>query len=406
MKNVLFIYDSSFGLNDVVWALIELGYDVDVFERQLYRTIYSPAEMEKQQEMITLLEEQLNSREYLFVFTYNFTPDISIVCEKHKVKYCVWTYDSIFMPLHCDQIRSPYNYIFVFDREEYLMLVRDFNPPHIYHLPLAANHTRIQATVIEDEDINKYACDISFVGTVYRPDKHYDAIVNRSDFPPNVKAYLNYITEYFVGRWNDESIYGCLDDEICKVLNNYSIVHEYDKRENVRVKISSSDWYAFSVLNTHIANRDREFMLSLLCSDFGDDYSVVRYGKPDELPFDIDQRGYIDYEKDFSKVAFLSRINMHLAPPSIMSGISLRCFDVMAAGGLLMADYRDELVEMFTPDVDFVLYQNAEELKEKVGYYLKNEDRRQQIAKNGYSKVMQEHSVVHRVIHMLKMMEV
>ncbi|MDE5967415.1 MAG: glycosyltransferase, partial [Lachnospiraceae bacterium] len=106
--------------------------------------------------------------------------------------------------------------------------------------------------------------------------------------------------------------------------------------------------------------------------------------------------GPVDYWTEFTKIAYLSKINLHLTIPRIANGISQRCFDIMAAGGFLMANYRDAMINLFEPDVDFVMYTDIEELVEKAHYYLAHDKEREQIARHGCETVIKNHTCAHR----------
>jgi len=68
----------------------------------------------------------------------------------------------------------------------------------------------------------------------------------------------------------------------------------------------------------------------------------------------------------------------------VETGLNLRIFETLAAGGFLLTDYCDELNELFTIGEHIETYRNAEELRAKVKYYSEHEDERNKIARNGY----------------------
>ena len=64
----------------------------------------------------------------------------------------------------------------------------------------------------------------------------------------------------------------------------------------------------------------------------------------------------------------------------------------MGAGGFLMSNYQAELSEYFIDGKDMVLFDSPEDMQWKIRYYLKHDDERQQIAKNGFEKVKRKFS--------------
>ena len=82
-----------------------------------------------------------------------------------------------------------------------------------------------------------------------------------------------------------------------------------------------------------------------------------------------------------------TKINLNITYRLITKGISLRALDVMAAGGFLLSNVQEEMLENFKPGVDFACYSNEAEAIELADYYLEHEDERQKIAASGHEAV-------------------
>ena len=52
-----------------------------------------------------------------FVFSFNFYPLLSLVCNREQVKYVSWVYDCPHISLYSYTLIHPCNYVFVFDSE-------------------------------------------------------------------------------------------------------------------------------------------------------------------------------------------------------------------------------------------------------------------------------------------------
>jgi glycosyltransferase involved in cell wall biosynthesis len=77
-----------------------------------------------------------------------------------------------------------------------------------------------------------------------------------------------------------------------------------------------------------------------------------------------------------------------------------RIFEGMACGRMVLADRMSDVVhmdELFTEGEDIIYYSNAQEAIDAVNYYATHDEEREAIALNGYSKVMANHTVSHRV---------
>ena len=84
-----------------------------------------------------------------------------------------------------------------------------------------------------------------------------------------------------------------------------------------------------------------------------------------------------------------------------MSGMSLRVWDVMGSGGFLISNYQEEIEDYFVIGEDLEVFSSEEELVDKVGFYLKHDDIREKIARNGYEKVRKYHSYDERIKQMI-----
>ena len=106
----------------------------------------------------------------------------------------------------------------------------------------------------------------------------------------------------------------------------------------------------------------------------------------------IENMGTVDYENEMPYVFHYSKINLNITLKSIKSGIPLRAIDIMAAGGFLLSNFQADFLEHFTPDEDFVYYNDLDDLNDKIQYYLNHDEEREQIAKNGQEKIRRYHS--------------
>lgn len=99
-----------------------------------------------------------------------------------------------------------------------------------------------------------------------------------------------------------------------------------------------------------------------------------------------------------------SKINLNISLKSIYSGIPLRAFDIMGCKGFLISDFQADFGGLFIPDEDYVFYTTPEDLYGKIAYYLEHEEKREEIARNGYEKVKSAHTYDHRVAQILQML--
>lgn len=115
--------------------------------------------------------------------------------------------------------------------------------------------------------------------------------------------------------------------------------------------------------------------------------------------------GSVDYWSEMPKVFRASKINLNFTIPNIKSGIPLRVWDVLGAGGFLLTNYQAEIPLYFTEGEDLVCFDGIEDLREKAAYYLSHEEERNRIAGQGYEKVKKYHSYLNRIQTILKIIE-
>ncbi len=97
-----------------------------------------------------------------------------------------------------------------------------------------------------------------------------------------------------------------------------------------------------------------------------------------------------------SKIVVNSAINYDL---------NMRVFEGMASGALLITDPADSLQELFEDGKDLVIYQDEEDLIDKIHYYLEHDNERIEIANRGQQKVLQHHTYYHRAKEIVKKVE-
>ena len=113
----------------------------------------------------------------------------------------------------------------------------------------------------------------------------------------------------------------------------------------------------------------------------------------------------MNYLYDMPKVFANSKINMNFTIRNIRSGLPLRIWDVLGAGGFLLTNFQPEILSFFENGKDLVYYESLDDMCAKARYYLEHEDERRQIAKNGHEKVKKYHSYDARIKEILRLAE-
>ncbi len=379
----------AYNYRDIEQTFLLLGHTVDNIEQELGSYDVSP-------EFERVIEEKIRGTHYDMVFTVNYFPLISNVCERTGVKYVSWTCDNPLISMYHESVFHACNYIFTFDKTNYLEF-RGMGVKHIWYLPLAVDTERMDALlgapekaerwkVAQDPEMQKYRGDVAFVGSLYERNS-YDKIKNR--LPEYLRGYFDAVMEAQLNISGANIVEPMLTTNILEQLQEY---FQLEKSEG-----SFSDLgliFQTTVLGFKIAEIERRRALIELSKR----YKVNVYSNSDVSDLlRIQYCGSVDYWSEMPKVFRMSKINLNFTIPNIKSGIPLRIWDVLGCGGFLLTNYQAEIPYYFKEGEDLVCFDGLEDLCEKVGYYLEHEEERKRIAWNGYRKVREKHSYIERI---------
>lgn len=374
---ILFIWWDAFGNNDVAYELDRRGYEVIKYP---YRHKMSEDDVRERERLMKTLSEQKVD----FVFSFDYFPMVSLVCNLKEVKYVAWTYDSPLMSLYNCTVVSPYNYIFVFDKTEYNELVAK-GLKQIYYLPLAAPVERYDSYDMTEEEKEVYDVPISFVGSTYSENRHtfYKRLCELDDY---TKGYVDGITLAQKGMYGEQILENML--AVAPDIEE-NMVKKFGRIEKEGFYMSQKKYLVAILLQRYVTVMERQEILTML----SEKYHVALYTlkKTPSLP-KIDNRGMAGSKKEASLIYRSSKINLNITLRTIQSGIPLRAFEIMGSGGFLLTNLQMDFLDFFEPNVDFVYYDSYEDLMEKVEYYLSHDRERQEIASNGYEKVKKYHT--------------
>ena len=87
-------------------------------------------------------------------------------------------------------------------------------------------------------------------------------------------------------------------------------------------------------------------------------------------------------------------LNTHI-DISAHSASNMRLFEATGVGTCLLTDWKDDLPQLFEPDVEVVAYRNAAECAEKVAYLLAHPDERAAIAAAGQARTLRDYTTTH-----------
>jgi len=109
----------------------------------------------------------------------------------------------------------------------------------------------------------------------------------------------------------------------------------------------------------------------------------------------------VNYYQDLPAIYGASTINFNATSLQMKAAVNQRVFDVPAAGGFLLTDFKEQLAEVLEPGKESVCYYAPEEIPDLVRFYLGHPDARRRIIERARARVLQEHTYRHRIQEML-----
>jgi len=256
------------------------------------------------------------------------------------MKQVIWFTESPYNIAHEIQRAPLYDYVFTCDKA-CEKIYRRFNP-NSYYLPVGYNSHYEWKTELKRWEQIVYTPDLFFVG---------------SEVPGRIE-FLTDLVSYIKGKvaFKIFGVFPSMDKGLCPQLEPFYIPITLSKYEVIR-------YYANSkiVLNHFRVNESKK---------------IVRNIKTGE-----------------------SRVE-EIEPYSL----NPRVYEILAAGGFLMTDYRKEIDDLFVPGEDLVIYKDAKDAAEKIFYYLEHEEERKKIAQNGNRKI-KKHTYLNRAEKLLQLVK-
>ncbi len=404
MKILLYQW-KAYNQSDIMQAFIRRGHEVDGFsmemgnfesddnfERELVKKLTQCCVGESSEgsagsentgsiETSEYPEVQDGRPAYDIVFSVNYFPLISDICERYAgygLKYVCWTCDSPLSTMYHQSIFNSCNYIFIFDKFCYITFKE--MGARVYYLPLAAATERADEAIAEctaDDTIR----DVAFVGSMYRKNS-YDEV--KDMLPDYVRGYFDALMRMQMEIYGENYIDGMLTADIMDELNKH-----FNIEKSERSFSNLSLIFSTTVLGFKIAQMERMKLLGELSKHF--DVSVYTDDEEADLIL-AHNMGPVRYWDESPVVFHTSRINLNLTIRNIRSGIPLRVWDILAAGGFCITNFQLELPLYFENGVDLVWFEDERDLIAKVKYYLEHEEERRRIACNGQQKVRKLHN--------------
>ena len=386
---VLFYRYNSICEPDLISAFKKAGLEVAEITEEMRRKDI-PAE-----ERARILLEGIAKHQPLFVFSIDYFPFISIVCERAKVTYAALSVDCPVAEIYDPAVRKSVNRLFLFDMDQYAS-VKDENPGNIRYMPLGAAVERLDSLPFPE----MYEYPVSFIGSLYNEkdryaqlkesgalskaaSKHMDDLIAAQADKPGLNIIEDGITveDIWALKSADPAFYTA-KDAVCD-LDKYVAMNNY--------------------LGNHLTHLDRVKALNLLAERLPEG-SVHLFTRSDSSMLDkrVVVHGGVETLKEMPDVFRKSCINLNLTSRTITNGIPQRVWDILGCGAFTLTDKVPALEAVLEAPKMLDVFSSYEELADKCAYYLENPEIREEAAACGYSAVASSHTVLLRALEIVK----
>lgn len=342
-------------------------------------------EDEKKREEVVLNAVDKYKPDFIFSIDTDRLP--TWIFQKLKIPFLLWmTYDPTFLlktPLY-----SEYCIIFVIDKS-WIPRLKEEGFKWVHYLPLATDPKVFKKLSLEQSDLEKFGCNLSFTG-IYRQSGGYWEDKDRFD-----KLFGKEMAEGIIERQKEDSLKD-IDDVFVEILKEQA-------KEGHQFKLHGK----YSILKDHLKVLELEAMaryreeIIKSISDFKIDLYGDSGWKEIENQ-DIKYKGRLKTREELCKLYNATKINLNLPTSSMKHSLNVNTFNIMASGAFMLHNFREDLVDLFQDEKEVVYFKDKDDLREKVDYYLKHDRERERIAANARKRVSKEHTFLHRVNEILR----
>lgn len=381
---ILFLEWNGYGNEDIKDAYDEIGHKVVSFP-------FFPDSYRNDPAYEASLTNEIHKHTPDYVFTFNYYPVISKVCNQENIPYVAWVYDSPYITLYSYTTIFPCNHIFIFDKEFAYEFIKN-GIRTVNYLPLAANTKRLDQlkdykTFKASPAANK--TEISFVGSLYTENSKSNFFQRFDQLSSYSKGYLDGVMAAQKNVFGYNFVQETLTPDIIKDMQNAC-----PSSPNPDGVETDNYVYAQYFVNRKITSTERSELIRAIASICPID--VYTYDQNFQCANVILHEPVNPY--DIAPYIYkCSKINLNMSLRSIKSGMPLRALEIMGSGGFLLSNYQTDFFDYFIPGDDFAFYESRTDLLDKIDYYLKNNNERAQMAASAHKKIVNAHTFVHRI---------
>lgn len=312
------------------------------------------------------------------LMSINFSPELAFLATQASIPYLSWTVDPLPEQRFALYPNTDVKRCVAFAHSlTMLQRLRGLNiSSHL--LPLAAPVNK-RFPVHDDSLLEPLRCDVSFVGDSLLSDRKLARrmLAERGATPEAIEA---------VEVWAEQEML----DQVDHVTEQWSWDGMLDEVPP-KVRHIASDTLKAAVADILSWQLRRRRIKALSGTE------IAVYGDRGWRFADVDYRGFAEHERDVTSIYAASDVNLDLPRFYQRNIVTMRVFDALATRSLVLTEHTEALQALFEPGKEVLTYCDTGEMVEKVNWAQNNRDAARRIADAGYARVLQEHTLAHRV---------
>lgn len=300
-----------------------------------------------------------------------------------------WFVDNPHLIIHLySRCLSPWTALFTWDADN-LESLRRAGFEHVFYLPLGTDPQRFApqraASVPE-----AWKADVSFVGNsmLYK----VGGRLKNGRFPRGLLLPFRAVSRAFVDS-EQRSVSDFLRESFPEVFAQYAALPDNEARLAYETAVT---WQATRLYRNGCVRRLLPFT-PLIVGDSG--WKI-------EFRHEAAQPRYLDALSYYSQLPLFyahSAINFNCTSKQMKGAVNQRVFDVPAAGGFVLTDWRPQMEQLFEPH-EMACYREPQEIPDLTRHYLSHPDQRRRLTAAARKRVLSCHTWEHRLQEMLEHM--
>ncbi|WP_456273262.1 glycosyltransferase family protein [Bacillus sp. AK031] len=326
-----------------------------------------------------------------YVFTINFSKKIAHICKALEIIYISWTVDTPAYSLYDEKnLKFHHCFYFIYDQGVVSSLTIK-GLERVFYLPVGVNVNRFDKIFIDHND-KKFISDISFVGTTGMENEYN--LKFRHTLSDELKKRIEVKFLEQITKPDESILYDFIDESIINLFERElegKILHNNEELLERKTKL-------YYLLGRKYSQLERMYVMKELSQ-----LDLKVYG--DQYWSEIVKSQFVgeaEHFNDMPKIFKLSKINLNITRKFVESGLPMRVFDILGAGGFLLTNEKKDIKRLFTLGKDLEVFRDWQDLREIINYYLIHPKAREQLRLTGQETVRNHHTFKHRLEEMMK----